>query len=65
MNRIRARRAKGRRVVFVGFIVCHVSFLDPKTGPQRLRTLLLLLLLGFLLVSDFQFPKAQSFLNRS
>jgi len=32
---------------------------------QRLRTLLLLLLLGFLLLSDFQIPKTFPFLNRS
>jgi len=33
-------------------------FLDPETGPQTLPTLLLLLLLGFLLLSDFQSTKA-------
>jgi len=39
-------------------------FLDPETGPQALPTLLLLLcfFLG-LLLSDFLFPKALSFLN--
>ena len=34
---------------------------DPETGPQWLRTLFLLLFL----LSDFRFPKASSFLNRS
>jgi len=39
--------------------------LDPETGPQWSRTLFLFLclLLG-LLLSDFPFPKALSFLNR-
>jgi len=46
-------------------------FFGPGTvpGPQRLRTLLFLFLLefllGFLLLSDFQIPKTFSFLNRS
>ena len=33
-------------------------FLDPETGPQGLRTLLLLLLLllGYLLLSDYSIP---------
>jgi len=41
-------------------------FLDPETGPQALRTLLLLLLffLGLLLLSDFQSTKAFLFQNR-
>jgi len=43
------------------------KFVDPETGPRWLRTLLLLLLLllEFLQLSDFRFPKALSFLNRS
>ena len=43
-------------------------FYHPGTGPQRLRTLLLLLLLlgsGFMLLSNFQIPKTSPFLNRS
>jgi len=61
-------------VRFVGYITTKLTFwnrfLDPETGPEWLRTLLLLLLLlfllfGFLLLSDFRFPKALSFLNRS
>jgi len=38
-----------------------------ETGPQSLRTLFLFLFLflGFLLLSDFRFPKALSFINRS
>ena len=47
----------------------QLSVVGPETDPQWLRTLFLLLLLllfmGFLLLSDFQFPKALSFLNRS
>jgi len=47
----------------------HTNFVDPETGHQRLSTLLLLLLLllllfSGLLLSDFRFPKALSFLNR-
>jgi len=38
-----------------------VDFLDQETGPQTLPTLLLLLFL----LTDFPFPKALSFLNRS
>ena len=41
------------------------EFMDLETGPQWLQTLFLLSLLGFLLLSDFQFTKALSFLNRS
>jgi len=40
------------------------EFLDPETGRQALPTLLLFLL-GFFLLSDFQSTKALSFLNRS
>jgi len=41
-------------------------FLDPETSPQTLPTLFLLLCLFLgLLLSDFQSPKALSFLNRS
>ena len=41
----------------------HYGFLDPETGLQAPPTLFLFLFLG--LLSDFRFPKALSFLNRS
>jgi len=41
------------------------KFLDPKTGPQWLRTLLMLFFIFLLYLSNFPFPKALSFLNRS
>ena len=43
----------------------YSDYLDPETDRQALPTLLLLLLLGFLLLLDFQCTKAFSFHNRS
>ena len=45
---------------------CRFYFVGPRNAPQALRTLFFLWsFLVFLLLSDFRFPKALSFLNRS
>ena len=56
-----------RKLMKCSLGLSFLGILDPETGPQTLRTLFLSLLffLRFLLLSDFPFPKAPSFLNRS
>ena len=53
----------------IGLVAVSITaaFLYPGTGPQRLWTLLLLfqILLGFLLLSDFQIPNTFPFLTQS
>jgi len=62
---VEAHRTTGDSVIFLTLPTAFSNvFLDPETGPKWPRTFLFLLL-GFLLLSGFRFPKARLFLNRS